>query len=483
MLNAVLPLLVIASVGAVHDELSDKIVAAGHQRIVICPRVVSTDIEGEAASFAGRLGPQAGLVPNQLAERLRETSRKRYELVSFDVVNRAMQGMTVEDLQRASTLQMLGKRTGADALVMIKAKSTGRSKRIYTAELFDLVGGGKEAQVEETIDEGLSDAAFSGRSFEARRWVDGRVKAVGLNSRLGETRAFGLGAEYERLQLAAIVADGPHPLERPQFDYGFAIVVDGKVRPWTRIGSELYVALEPGEKFGIHVWNDSDHDAFCGLFIDGVNTINKVFEHPLVTPTSRHWYLERRSGKRMIRGWFAIDSNRQLQSLSRFQVVLREESVAFGQGVAHQFSTITAIVYTKGLDIGASVPRTPLKSKGGLGSFAIGEAESENVSLRFRSGQRGIMLAAMTVHYRTSSELQKLRERLLARTTSAKTTQLDKPANNQTKPSETVPMPRSDGKATASTAILKKSQLKKPVRKRPSEAVPFKIKKKTSGTD
>src|SRR5690606_18634874 len=123
-----------------------------------------------------------------------------------------------------------------------------------------------------------------------------------------------------------------------------------------------------------------------------------------------------------LRNWYHIDRAQGLSQQSKFHLVDApqavaaqrglpaggENFVAFGDRIDDRLGMITCMVYTFGWE-GVDANPNPPKTMGLKGQFAFGEGGRENTQIRWDLGERGILLAAMTLHYRTPDELDQIR--------------------------------------------------------------------------
>jgi hypothetical protein len=248
--------------------------------------------------------------------------------------------------------------------------------------------------------------------------------------------AMGVGPEWERIQYgnlqqvkAAVEAAGqvyPHPLENPDVPYGIQLIVNGQRTVPERICDKLYVAIDPaagppgqGPDIGIRMFNRCGYPVFMGVYIDGVNMINQQRELPIMTPSRRHWSV-RDGYDSVLRNWYHLELGRT-ELRSQFVLVDApqgvaaqqglpaggENYVAFGDRIDDRLGMITCMVYTHGWQ-GVDANPNPPQQRGG-GRYAFGSGLTEEIQVRWDAGERGILLAAMTLHYRTPDELDQIR--------------------------------------------------------------------------
>jgi hypothetical protein len=219
-----------------------------------------------------------------------------------------------------------------------------------------------------------------------------------------------MGLEAEQTQFSSLKKNQPHPLISGSTTYSIQVVVGDEARPVKEIGDELFVRLDPGENFSIRLQNDDTRPVLCALYIDGVNTIGRQFQHPLMNPPADRWSLTPGyHGK--IDGWLIRGNSDNAQNaLQRFRIVPKPQSVAagFGQSVDGNFGMITAIFYTNGIAGIEPIPTLLAGGPRGGSQFGVGADQADAIKLNFTDSKAGLMLAAMTIHYRSDKELNDL---------------------------------------------------------------------------
>jgi hypothetical protein len=415
--------------------LTDEIQQNGYVRVAVCPRPIIT--KGSDRTSVDDIAMLATEQVEQITQQLIDESGGQYKVVDPETAFTAIKGLRIDDLNNPDVRRQIGRQTGAEAMLFVFAE-----ENVETAQwdllfkLVELEDSTVAIQARRTLDLILSDAAYMGESFEARRWGPNGIEVVGFDPELPREWAMGVGADWERLQYASLkqvkeklAAEGkplPHPLENMQLPYGIELVVNGQSVAPERICDKLYVAIDPAEgppgqgpDIGIRMFNQSGHKVFMAIYIDGVNMINQQRELPYLTPTGRHWSV-RHGYDVVLRNWYHLEGG--LSQQSKFQLVDAPQSVgaqtglppggedfvAFGDRIDDRLGMITCMVYThgwEGVDANAEPPRT----MGLKGQYGFGEGVRENTQIRWEAGERGILLAAMTLHYRTPYELDQIR--------------------------------------------------------------------------
>ncbi len=162
--------------------------------------------------------------------------------------------------------------------------------------------------------------------------------------------------------------------------------------------TSYYLTANDGETVEFYFQNNSAHQVLLGLYIDGENTFGKRYQHPLQTPTENHWVLPADGKNYAVRSWHSPAKSEQSPI-----VVRRQPGPTGGRSAGDPSGTITAIFYTNGTE-GIDVP-PPIQVRG----VNIEAGEPEPAQLRTMPGRKGLMLAAVTIHYRSSDEMGALR--------------------------------------------------------------------------
>jgi hypothetical protein len=268
----------------------------------------------------------------------------------------------------------------------------------------------------------LAKAAYMGQSWELRRWEDGKLTNLGFD--LDGKKAFGKGVKWESYQYRMLRDDLLHPMDIADFPYRVDILVDGrKLTPSPfdfKDGKErmFVVPLNDGDMYAIQLENQTDRPTYVALFIDGACSIDKdALKEPEDLEVRRHWHLPPNSGERVVQGFYKIERDEKgtagrRQYYNQFTIASREGSVSYGKSFEDRIGQITAIFYTVTMDgieepddadlpVGMGLPRADF----GTG---LGDRKSKHLDFR-QEGPRGIILAAVTLYYRTSAQIDALR--------------------------------------------------------------------------
>jgi len=381
------------------------------QRPLVFPRLVY-EADGKPSLF-GPLGPEAVSMCTQFRDNLELRAGSEFEVIGHEAAKSATESFTVDSLHDPDRLARLRRDLEADALVVLTATANEYSRHAWDlkAEVITLeTGVALPATRTETFRMTLSGAAYSGFSFEARRWQGPGLVPIGFKERVrNSTRLRGIGPEYQRSQLHLLKPDLTHPLsDGSGIPYGLEILVDNEHRSPERIGDRYYIRLERDETFDVRLLNRGDRDVLVGLYVDGKNSIGNSAEHPLTTPAGRHWFMARES-QGVIGGWSFPKQGPEEDTEQPFEVVPRDQVVAADQSSPEYLGMITAIVYTNTLEDIEGAVTTDLVTRGSPGAFAIGAGETRAVEFDFNRARRGMLLAAITLHYNTNSELEQIR--------------------------------------------------------------------------
>ena len=396
------------------NKIREEIRAGGYKQVAVCPRPICRSGEGESFASAD-VGPQGRVWCENLYNFLSANARDDgFGLTPSRSVSQHMAGFSLEDLSDPGKLRKLSALLNAPALVIVEVAyrpGTMTEEPVWTLnpKLYNLIENTETIVKPEKVTLSLSDWAFMGNSFEARRWKGDRLELVGFSEglSLAEGLAMGLGAEQS--QHNYLIKDRPHPLlsESTSLPYGIQIVVGNEDLEIKEIGDKLYVELNPGQTFGVRMQNDLDRPVLCALYIDGVNTVGQQFQHPLVSPPTDRWSLVPHYRGR-IDGWFNRGLANGPQTIQPFRIVSKSGSVAagFGQSVDGNFGMITAIFYTNGVE--GINPAPSFVAARGTTQFAVGADQATAINVNFHDAKAGLILAAITVHYRTGEELNGL---------------------------------------------------------------------------
>lgn len=416
--------LLLASTGAVHEDAARSIQQENYRVVGVCPRVLSAP--GQAGDSKADLGPLAEHWARALQGSLAEVGRARgFRVVDSARMEAAMQNVSEDMVRQPDFLKSLQQQQGLDALVVIVAKPVGKRYQ-QTVEVIATGNGKSVFSAAETNPRTVSDAVYAGESFELRRWVadnSGRWQLTKDRMRLRGDAAYGLGPVFEQMQYASMTGKPQHPLLQQNNPLGFRVVVyrtetrneNGQPlvttvkeeRPLQQIGDEVYVALEPGEEYGVDLWNVSPRETYALLYVDGVNSINAKLQHPGEVADHEVWWMDKGREHAVIKGWLEHDG--ETQRMRNFKVVPATESVAGKPGMLDRVGSITCIFYTKGI---ADLPQPQqLAARGVASTFGTGGGAARDTQLDVDTAatRRGLVLSAMTVHYRTAAQIAKLK--------------------------------------------------------------------------
>lgn len=418
------------------DQLQEVVTAMvdmGFKQVGVLPVVFHRN--GISGSTVGELGPRAMTLPDELFEGLadRSGSSGNVRIIRPSMFKDAIKsrGLGAEDIGELSAMRELANAAGVDAIVIMTYDESGtqvdrhgevelsgspsRSGKLGV-EIYDPSDGVKrQIMLKETTT--LSNAAFQGRSFELRRWAENEIENVGIN--LPNNEAFGRSETWEAYQFANLRENLQHPLQLDDFAFDIGIFVEQQRRQpiffESKNGPSCVVELNGGEEFDIRIKNKSGKPVYCALYVDGIcTTITKMVE-PASLDTNKHWKMPADPNRNnVIRGWYRTDLP-QNQSYESFVVVARDEAVALGQGIDESLGMVTAIFYSVGMD-GFDEPNE-MSSEMITGrslsesAFGIGQGTRRKADIgRLPAEPRGIMLSAVTIHYRDATQLKMLQD-------------------------------------------------------------------------
>ncbi len=421
------------------DEIVQNVMNAGQKKIGVIPVVINR--QGDREATIGSLGPRGKVLANRMYEQLVEASQKsgrqrRFQVVPERVMRAALANRSLSDLSVPRKLQELAENVGdADGFVILTVdedtatvnaqsvtsgahSTSGETNADDDGKTISLNGNVeviRPGDATVTSETGFQDtmtitkAAYQGESWELRRWEKGSLANTGLD--MDGPGAFAAGEKSEQQQYVRLKKGLPHPALDQTFPYPIALKVEGSIREPQDIAGRAVIELNEGEEYTIMVQNDSDRDVYVALYVDGVNSINQQLVEPEKLDTKSHWYLAARSGKREIKGWFEItrDSRGQptgQQTYKTFRVLESSGSVAAVKGFHDNIGMVTAIFYTVGM---TDVPKGTADRSYGGNIVGTGEGQAGTAKLKFKKGTpRGVMLASLTLYYRTKDQLQEI---------------------------------------------------------------------------
>lgn len=400
-----LMLVVAACFSATTDEVASKLagelVESGTRRVGVVPKVLLRTAGDD--KVAADLGPRAELIAQELAAALNDQATRgphggKFTVVSHRVMREAFAELAANSLGSMKALKQVGEVTRADSLLAILATDHGNSIDL-NYEIIPVSGDtGASVRSQRSDIKNLTDFAYMGHSFEARRWVNDRMLPLGLK---GDPNLLGSGD----IPLAELKQDQPHPMISKSFPYGIGVAVSGREAYAASVKQDLYVALNENEKYSIQVWNTGPRPVYMALYIDGINTIGKALEGPGTTSEGRMWCIDPSSKHATIKGYLTIGKAGEAQQISEeFIVTRREDSMAGRQGFNDRIGLITAVIYDF-----VPVASNPTGEKS-LPQIGTKAGKKEAIEIKdWGLGKRGVMLAAVTLRYATPNEINALR--------------------------------------------------------------------------
>lgn len=421
---------------SITGEIFTQIQKRNIKRLAICPRIISRDKSGENPAFIGDLGPLSERLASQVRDEIKRVNEQggyNVEIVPDGAVRSALKGVKASDLYEESVQSKLRELTDAIILMYDNSEGSGDPANLQIqTEMLDVRKQNKTDEVinrSDTAQLSLSDAAYAGQSFIVRTVRDNLIKPASFKPTEGltEESAFGVGVEWERIHYAQLEKSEQHPLQDQSNPFAFQIVVNGEPREvWfnPKEGNKAYVALDLDEEFTVHLNNHSGKTVLQSLLVDGVNSISQNPDikqekhHPLETAFARHWITKPVESYYPIEGYLREWSGKTGKSTSnsnRFKVILAVDSEAANAGIDDRFGLITVITYALRNDGYAEytgkVPETLIASKGFDGfKIGIGAGVQAAKEVEGQTGERGVMLTAMTINYVDSKTLAKLKE-------------------------------------------------------------------------
>jgi len=458
-----LVLLAALPAGTPGEDIAAKIVQAGHTKVGVIPSVISR--KGDEEATVGSLGPRAATLAKDVQNQLVALStsgkyRGKFSVVSERVMRNALnevaknRPLAVDDLGNPKALKAIADYTGAKGFITLGVDETdevavvdddGKKEKVDTdvdkikkQDLADLDTGkiekrenAQKIEASYTNDEGdefhnetyrdvntFSKAAYMGDSFELRRWEGDTLLNLGIETdhpQFAEDShwEFGLGEKWEKEQFQYLKSSYEHPLDVDGFPFEIEIVVDDTVRKPKKVRGKYLVELNPGEEYAVYIKNGADQPVAVALYVDGVNSIDKQRREPDALESGRHWSLPK-DYTMNVAGWYTIDSKLKTQQANKFEIVERDQSVAAQKGFEENIGMITAIFYANDAVTGKYVdyPKDSLldnlRSVFGESQFGTGSGEEFDEKLEFATVQRGLMLAAVTIYYRSEGEIESI---------------------------------------------------------------------------
>lgn len=393
MLMALASSVVAADMG----DFAHSLVESQHRTVAIFPEVLE---ETEDGSYRLPLPMQQSKVEmERVYLRLKHVASDTLTFVEPKTVRRAALQFSVRELNRNDVRTQILKNAEADVLVLGVQSPGMEASSELTLVAWAPFAPQPDVSLPQETRRSLSDLAFAGKSFEIRRWQGNELTLPGFRAdAAGTQRLYGLGYWHELDQAQQLRSQLPHPLSIEDFPLKIVIAVDEQPRDLVPVGDRFYLTASDGERIEFWFQNRSNHKVLVALYIDGENTLGQAYQHPLQTPTENHWVLPPHQKKR-VRGWYSL-VNRETSPL----LVKRKSGPTAAAAAGDPSGAITAIFYTDGTP-GVDVP-APIHVRG----VDIGAGEPEPAELRTMPGKKGLMLAAVTIHYRSPEEMKTLLE-------------------------------------------------------------------------
>jgi hypothetical protein len=402
------------------DHLVNDIIAKGYKSVAVLPRFIVRQL-GEPEELGGSIGPLADLLADSLESDLTHKARGRVQVAGGPQMEKAFKHLSLSDLSDRKALKGLAAAIsgGLDALVVGKVldeRNLGHTEGdvgpalTVNSWLLDLNDGTSTGRTKQSTKITLGDAAYMGESWELRRWTDRGLVNVGLKAEENSVSPFGDGLAYSAEQFKLIRGDRPHPLEDPEFPYPVSIWVRRQKRELIKIKKDFYCALDPSESYAIQIKNTTTRPAYVAFFVDGINTRGKMRESP---ESCLYWRMEAGASSEMS-GWYTDGPTGKNMKKEDFEIIPESDGIAIGQGFGEALGQITIVCYTVGRD---DIPAAPtLKTPAPSGVFATGGRKAHDVAInRIPGPPLGLILSAVTIRYKTTSQLRKLQEKAAAR--------------------------------------------------------------------
>ena len=161
-------------------------------------------------------------------------------------------------------------------------------------------------------------------------------------------------------------------------------------------------------------------EAFVAIFIDGLNILGKKPEHP---GNCRYWHLDPDS-KGEFGGWFSGEAGKYTEE--EFRISRATDSEAGKQGYIKSLGQITAVFYTVGSPLPPPPKPAPVyhgETTGAMGPVmgSMAPGAGEDIGTEAGTGrevrleeqphdQPGLILAAISLFYRTPSRIEELKQ-------------------------------------------------------------------------
>ena len=398
MTSLLIPLLLFASEPGGFADLVEHLRQAPEQRVAVFPELLSVDGDGRRRLAGDQ--PHAREVARRIHTRLRQALPETVEMVSRQDVETAVRMWSADDLNDPAKLSALAESLGGVGVVLVSGRMESPTDLQLELDLYTPAGHQFTARQGYPLT--ISDLAYAGRSFEVRRWQGNQLLPVGFSAKVNNTTTLGLGTGYEILQARCLEKDLEHPLRIEPLQFDLAFHVDGERRELVWIDGECYLPLETKESVVIYLRQNQAESILLGIYIDGVNTYGRVLEHPESTPVRRLWALSS-AGAAEISGWRSADGEEEEPFVIERRAMRHDDDDRLGD----REGMITVIAYTNGTDGIPDVPTRPLVMRST--ELRFGGGEKREVEVERVTASRGLMLFALTVHYRSKHEINLLR--------------------------------------------------------------------------
>lgn len=342
----------------------------------------------------GLLGQECSV---ELEKQLIQEQRDRYKVVNRRKLRQALQQQkfTLADLGSGEALKALASKAGGMPAIAQGtlhhregAMVSLRCELIETDTNDVLASVGGNAWLNE------NEFASLGKSFEVRP-----------GDRMPELASTGRPTQpIEDVVIDRVEqrAEGPHPLQNPNFPFRVWIQVDGKERKGEFRGNDYFVPLRKGEVYEIWIENRSGQLSMMRLLVDGLNTliqkdsptptqvgseeevqtasapstqhekglITEIFGKPVSLDQARAWVLnpddparKLQKNKNLYRVVGFVTKVGVEGEMAKFTIVDTEKSLAGRQKFMSQIGIITAAFYNASASRGATAAGEKVKVK------------------------------------------------------------------------------------------------------------------------
>jgi len=275
-------------------KLSGEITRLGYKRVGVAPRFQVQQLG--KTFYVDDAGPLVDRLPEVLTQALNREARRlttgRFEVLSSDQMLSLLGTLTDKELFDPKKLATAFEgSTAPEAIVLGRVEDITRYTRTRTTiiqgggvqvyeemvtgdaplplpdpktftikcRLIDAKSGKVVAEATEDLDFTLSEGAFTGQSWELRRWVGNQLRNVGLEEKnaRGETVSpFGFGGQYELAHYPLIRRENrPHPNLDAESPLKLEVTVNGSPQPMDAPNDRLFLAITPGAFYSINLKN------------------------------------------------------------------------------------------------------------------------------------------------------------------------------------------------------------------------------------